>query len=296
MGQGLWLTIIFQLLLNLQKALRYFIVVKIVEFVQCVQGHMICLFKSSYIKGNQMNKWWCKYLCSGNYWDRLNEVLQGIEEGKSGLFRSVKSMIIHLENEQKRIEMGKINGILNLGQTIGSQKRDISKTSINSNKIPRLFKLIRFKRGTVNLDIGGGKFDNVTKDLARRGVDNLIYDPFNRSLVWNDHIIKKLGNKKPDTVTCSNVLNVIDSVAKIKTIVEQCSLIMKRNGTTWFTVYNRFTPTHYRGMYTAYKGGYTSKGFQRGAPIKWYLPIIRKYFNEVSLEKNMIVAKCPKGK
>ena len=52
-------------------------------------------------------------------------------------------------------------------------------TSINSTKVPAVFRKADFCKGTVNLDMGGGKYDTATEYLEGKGVENLILDPYN---------------------------------------------------------------------------------------------------------------------
>ena len=91
------------------------------------------------------------------------------------------------------------------------QEYSSAKTSIK--QIPAGFRIIDkhfgWQPGTVNLDIGGGKYDLMTDALKEKGVKNLIYDPFNRPLEHNLKIIEELEDHTMDTVTMFNLLNVI---------------------------------------------------------------------------------------
>ena len=85
-------------------------------------------------------------------------------------------------------------------------------TSINSSKLPALFTMpaVHFAPGSLNLDYGGGRFDNVTEYLAEQDVVNVVYDKYNRSAEHNREVLQIVRkNGGADTVTCSNVLNVI---------------------------------------------------------------------------------------
>lgn len=122
------------------------------------------------------------------------------------------------------------------------QEYDSSVTSINSAKLPTIFSLVQklggFKQGTMNLDFGGGKFDNVAQYLKDYDVLNLVYDPFNRSKEHNKDVIdfvKKNGGA--DTVTCSNVLNVIKEPENRLSVIKNCDRLVKSGGTVYFTVY-----------------------------------------------------------
>ena len=122
------------------------------------------------------------------------------------------------------------------------QEYDSSVTSINSAKLPTIFSLVQklggFKQGSLNLDYGGGRFDNVAQYLKDYDVLNLVYDPFNRSKAHNKDVldfIKKNGGA--DTVTCSNVLNVIKEPENRLSVIKNCDRLVKSDGTVYFTVY-----------------------------------------------------------
>lgn len=122
------------------------------------------------------------------------------------------------------------------------QEYDSSVTSINSAKLPTIFSLVQklggFKQGSLNLDYGGGRFDNVAQYLKDYDVLNLVYDPFNRSKAHNKDVlefIKKNGGA--DTVTCSNVLNVIKEPENRLSVIKNCDRLVKSGGTVYFTVY-----------------------------------------------------------
>lgn len=122
------------------------------------------------------------------------------------------------------------------------QEYDSSVTSINSSKLPTIFGLVQklggFKQGTMNLDYGGGRFDNAAQYLKDYDVLNLVYDPFNRSKEHNKDVldfVKKNGGA--DTVTCSNVLNVIKEPENRLSVIKNCDRLVKSGGTVYFTVY-----------------------------------------------------------
>lgn len=100
------------------------------------------------------------------------------------------------------------------------QKYTSANTSINATKLPTTFKKFSFVTGTRNFDLGGGRFDNATEYLNRLGVENVIYDPFNRSRKHNENAIKK-SYRAFDTCTINNVLNVVDNLDEINNIVKR---------------------------------------------------------------------------
>ena len=83
------------------------------------------------------------------------------------------------------------------------QKCTSKATSVNSKKLPAIFKKIQFNPGDLVQDWGAGKYtDHIREYVESKGCQYHPYDPYNLpgSEVW------------PCNVTvCSNVLNVIDS-------------------------------------------------------------------------------------
>ena len=147
------------------------------------------------------------------------------------------------------------------------------------------FRKVDFKPGTVNLDLGGGKFDEATKFLEGKGVKNLVFDPVNRSDSHNRAIFDAVKNGGVDTVTCNNVLNVIQEAAARDNVILQAAKALKPDGTAYFTVY---------------EGDGSGKGRQSQADA-WqehrktadYLDEIRKHFADVSIKDKVITARKP---
>ena len=100
-------------------------------------------------------------------------------------------------------------------------------------QIPALFKHVPWKPDTINLDWGCGKYYDGVKYLYQyKQVASLMHDPYNRpgsviALYKNDY----------DTVTISNVLNVIASDgARVKCIVDAFSHL-KTHGKMYISVW-----------------------------------------------------------
>ena len=117
------------------------------------------------------------------------------------------------------------------------QNHTSASTSINSTKVPAVFRKADFCKGTVNLDLGGGKYDTATEYLKTKGVENLIYDPYNRSDEHNVKVLGRLALRKADTCTLSNVLNVIDTGAGILRALDLAEYSLKKGGICYITVY-----------------------------------------------------------
>ena len=147
------------------------------------------------------------------------------------------------------------------------------------------FKKVDFAPGTVNLDLGGGKFDEGTKYLAERGVTNLVYDPVNRSSGENWKIYDAVRNGGVDTVTCNNVLNVIGEAEVRDNVILQAAKALKPGGVAYFTVY---------------EGDGSGKGRQSKADswqehrkTKTYVGEVERHFGSVSLRNGVIEARDP---
>ena len=105
-------------------------------------------------------------------------------------------------------------------------------TSINK-RIPALFKLVQWKSGTVNLDYGCGKYPEYARDyVTEKGVLNVSYDPYNYRKTEDTYF-----HFRYDTITLSNVLNVIESEQTRKSVLVDCAYLLKEGGTLYVTVY-----------------------------------------------------------
>ena len=159
-------------------------------------------------------------------------------------------------------------------------------TSINSSKLPAVFKRVKFQPGTVNLDYGGGRFDNATEFLADQDVENLIFDKFNRSEEHNKNVIKRIRqNGGADTATCSNVLNVIkERDIRVNEVIKNIKSMLKPGGTAYFTVYEG------TGLGDSKE---TSKGYQLNKKTVDYIDEVKEIFgdNNVTRKGSVIVAK-----
>lgn len=165
-----------------------------------------------------------------------------------------------------------------------SQKYSSAGTSINSAKLPAVFKMVKFKPNTINLDYGGGKFDNAVEFLAKQGVTSLVYDPFNRTTEHNSKVlnmIRKAGGA--DTATLSNVLNVIAEEEIRIEVLENIKKLLKPSGILYITVYEG------KGNN---EGGESQKGqsFQLNRKTADYLEEIQRVFPNASRKGKLIVA------
>jgi len=159
-------------------------------------------------------------------------------------------------------------------------------TSINKDKLPAVFtkltKEAKFAPGSRNIDIGGGKFDNASEHLAKQDVENLVFDPYNRSADHNRMVLESVRGKPADTATVSNVLNVIpDEANQIKTL-ETAYKSLKDNGEVFITVYE--------GNKSGVGKVTGSDQFQQNKKLSGYLDTVRKVFPNATVKGGMIRA------
>lgn len=164
------------------------------------------------------------------------------------------------------------------------QKYSSAATSINSSKLPALFKLVKFEKGSLNLDYGGGRFDNVAEYLEKEyGATNLVYDKYNRSSTHNKEVLDKVRqNGGADTVTCSNVLNVIAEESERQAVLRNCKRFLKSGGTCYITVYE--------GSGTG-EGAETKAGYQLNRKTAGYEEEIKKVFSNVTRKGKLFICR-----
>ena len=192
----------------------------------------------------------------------------------------------------RKIESGKVydekySGVLYEQKAMKSIRASIaqaiSSAETSIKQIPAIFKKIPWQSGTVNIDIGGGKFDLATDFVKEKGVENIVFDPFNRDYDHNSKAFEKI-KKGGDTVTVANVLNVIAEENARDNVILQAARALKPNGTAYF------------GIYEGSKDGVgkvTSKGWQNNKKAGDYISEVEKHFNNVRKAGNIIIATEP---
>jgi hypothetical protein len=154
------------------------------------------------------------------------------------------------------------------------------KTSLN--QVAAAFKKIDWRAYSVNLDLGGGKYDLAAGYLIQYNVTNLVYDPYNRTKEHNTRVLVTTAlHGGADTVTCNNVLNVIAEKEVRLQVIQQAYDNVKDGGTVYFSVYEGDRS----GV-----GKVTNKGYQMQQPLRWYLDEVKEMFPDAQIKKGMIVA------
>lgn len=223
-----------------------------------------------------------------NYKDWFDLNFYNVLDKFMNTYKSKNKQIVNNE-EFKEFIKNEYNNYVNNSQlkedfdvTDTNQKYTSAKTSINSSKLPAIFKLVSFKAGTINLDFGGGKFDNAAEELAKQDVTNLVYDPYNRSSEHNQNVLKQIrDNGGADSVTCSNVLNVIAEPEARQTVIKNIYNLAKSGAPVYFTVYE--------GTGSG-EGGETKSGYQLNKKTADYLKEIQTIFPNAKRKGKLIVA------
>lgn len=162
------------------------------------------------------------------------------------------------------------------------QEYDSASTSINSTKLPAIYRMIKLQPGTVGVDFGGGKFDNAVEYLRDQDVTLCVYDPYNRSAEHNREVLRTLrANGGADFAINSNVLNVIKEPEARKGVLENIKKITKPGAPIYITVYE--------GRGDA-KEGVTKSGYQLNRKTADYLEEIQEVFPDAKRRGKLIVA------
>ena len=162
------------------------------------------------------------------------------------------------------------------------QEYDSAATSINSNKLPAIYKMVSFNPGDVIVDFGGGKFDNAVEYIKDKGATLCVYDPYNRSAEHNKEVLRILReNGGADAAVNSNVLNVIKEPEARKNVLENIARITKPGAPIYITVYE--------GKGNGQEGP-TKSGYQLNRKTADYLEEIQEVFPDATRKGKLITA------
>lgn len=165
-----------------------------------------------------------------------------------------------------------------------SQSFTSSATSINSTKLPAVFRKITFSAPLV-MDYGCGKYvDHIRDHVNDAHRTYLPFDPYNqsdeRNAITATIVCNAMYVRMPVDVICSNVLNVIDDDDTVRKIARHIEEITARSGGT--------------GYVTVYEGNRSGSGrqtgadqYQRNEPLRSYL----RFFRNATIHNGMIIVK-----
>lgn len=165
-------------------------------------------------------------------------------------------------------------------------KQEYTSAKSSIKQIPAGFKIVDryfgWKPNTINFDIGGGKYDLMKEVLKEKGVTNLIFDPYNRSLEHNNAVLEICRRLGANTVTIFNVLNVIKE-HEIQIGVLNLALETLKDGGMVFVRSTYKNPKKVSGV--------TKSGtFQHYMTQEQYLEIVKEVFPEAKLKHGIIFA------
>jgi len=171
------------------------------------------------------------------------------------------------------------------------QKQEYTSAKTSINQIPKPVKYLLeenyLKDRSVNLDIGGGKYENMSLLLAKWGIMNYVYDPYNRSDDHNEMVIEKTKGGQATTVTIFNVLNVIKEKENQIQVLEQAKDALKEGGQAFI----------YSNYYVKDKKPGAIPGrdsYQQYYKLKDTLPLIQEVFPKAYLDRKVLCVVAPK--
>lgn len=230
-----------------------------------------------------------------NFTDKEGELKCGFEEEKNFGVEILKQhyKVVETSGDDRRdgtwYHISYANPIIKESNSVddeletAEQKISSANTSINSSKLPAIFNRVKFVPGELNLDFGGGKFDNATEFLAQQGVESLVYDPYNRTSEHNAEVLARVReNGGADTITLSNVLNVIAEPEARLAVLRNCKRLLKSGGTLYITVYEGTGKGDERE---------TKAGYQLNRKTDGYIDEISSVFSDVTPKGKLIIAK-----
>ena len=205
-----------------------------------------------------------------------------LEDAGYTSIEKAKEFVDELENESKRSYVRSSIEDHEDDLDHPDQEYDSAATSINSTKLPAIYRMIKLQPGTVGVDFGGGKFDNAIDYLRDQDVTLCVYDPYNRSAEHNREVLRTLrANGGADFAINSNVLNVIKEPEARKGVLENIKKITKSGAPIYITVYE--------GRGDA-KEGVTKSGYQLNRKTADYLEEIQEVFPDAKRKGKLIVA------
>lgn len=162
------------------------------------------------------------------------------------------------------------------------QEFDSAATSINSSKLPAIYKMVNFNEGDVVIDFGGGRFDNAVEYIKDKGATLVVYDPYNRSAEHNEQVLATLEeNGGADAAVNSNVLNVIKEPEARTAVLQNIKKLLKPGAPVYITVYE--------GRGDGVEGP-TKSGYQLNRKTEGYLDEVREVFPDAIRKGKLIVA------
>ena len=144
------------------------------------------------------------------------------------------------------------------------------------NQLAGGFKKIDWANINKNFDVGGGKYDKGTKYLKSKGVENVIYDLYNRSDLHN-----ALAWRISDDTEISTLFNVLNVIPTKK---ERIHLLRKAERKNTHKIYITVYEKNKTGI-----GEETRDGWQNNMKLKDYLPEVQEIYPGAYIKNKMII-------
>jgi hypothetical protein len=139
------------------------------------------------------------------------------------------------------------------------------------------------KPGSVNVDLGGGRYDHGTKFMESHGVTSHVLDPYNRSDEHNQRVARDVRQQGgADSVTVFNVLNTIKEPHVHTQVLETAKGHLKPGGSLWLSVYT--------GDRSGVGKRTKADSWQRNESLHKYLETVRGVFSNATTRHGMIHA------
>lgn len=172
-------------------------------------------------------------------------------------------------------------------QYIDEAKQEFTSAATSQSQIAKGFKQIGkrggWKRGTLNVDLGGGRYEHGTKWMGEQGVESHVYDPYNRPSEHNEQVSRLVTKRGgADSVTVFNVLNTIKEPEVHLEVLQSAKKFLKPGGSLWLSVYH--------GDRSGVGKRTKSDSWQRNEPIHAYLDTVKQVFPNAEIKHGMIHA------
>ena len=146
------------------------------------------------------------------------------------------------------------------------------------NQLAGGFKKINWDKIKTNFDYGGGKYNKGTEYLRTKGVNNVIFDPYNRD---NEHnALAWRISEDAEVSTLFNVLNIIPTKEERLHILKQAA--RKKVKRIYVTVYEKNKSG---------EGHKTRDGWQNNMKLRDYLLEVKELYPNAYIKDNMIIIK-----
>ncbi|QYZ65371.1 MAG: hypothetical protein OI74_11560 [Gammaproteobacteria bacterium (ex Lamellibrachia satsuma)] len=249
--------------------------------------------KKNGITIDQMHSTW---IVAGKTWQHKNALRQlggsWNSAGKDWEYDSdpTAKITAYLRDPESLADMVKRSKVdwRSIWETPEDQEYKSTQASINKTKNPVTIGLVEkhfggWESGSINADLGGGMHDNTIQYMQSQGVENVVYDPFNRTDDYNKASVERLKGGKATTATINNTLNVIKEADVRNQLLREAQDSLKPGGTLYIQIYE--------GDQTG--AGRNTKGdiWQENRKTADYLAEIQKVFPDAEIKRGLITAK-----